>query len=147
MISLGICSDDTLTFDSHINDICLKASRQISALQRLTGLLDYPSRRAVYNSFISSHFNYCPLVCFFTNRACIVKMQKIQERALRFVLKDSVSDYKFFCQKAVSIHLEYRLWKIWPLKLIRFWIIWARVIYHHFSRNQMFLISWDIIIN
>ena len=64
MTSLGICIDDTLTFDSHINDICLKASRQISALQRLTGLQDYPSRRAIYNSFISSHFKYCPLVCF-----------------------------------------------------------------------------------
>ena len=34
MTSLGICIDDTLTFDSHISDICIKASRQISALQR-----------------------------------------------------------------------------------------------------------------
>ena len=99
MTSLGICIDDTLTFDSHINDICLKASRQISALQRLTGLLDYPSRRAIYNSFISSHFNYCPLVWFFTSRASIVKMQKNQEQALRFVLKDSVSDYKSLLSK------------------------------------------------
>ena len=101
MTSLGICIDDTLTFDSHINDICLKASHQISALQRLTGLLDYPSRRrAIYNSFISSHFNYCPLVWFFTSRASIVKMQKNQERALRFVLKDSVSDYKSLLSKS-----------------------------------------------
>ena len=100
MTSLGICIIDTLTFDSHINDICLKASRQISALQRLTGLLDYPSRRAIYNSFISSHFNYCPLVWFFTSRASIVKMQTIQVRALRFVLKDSVSDYKFLLSKS-----------------------------------------------
>ena len=100
MTPLGICIDDTLTFDWHINDICLKASRQISALQRLTGLLDYHSRRAIYNSFISSHFNYCPLVCFFTSRASIVKMQKIQERALRFVLKDSVSDYKSLISKS-----------------------------------------------
>ena len=54
MTSLGICIDDTLTFDSHISDLCLKAGRQISALQRLTGLLDYPSRKAIYSSFISS---------------------------------------------------------------------------------------------
>ena len=65
MTSLGICIDDTLTFDSHINDICLKASRQISDLQRLRDWLDYPSRRAIYTSFISSHFNYCPRVWFF----------------------------------------------------------------------------------
>ena len=91
--TLGICIDENLTFDEHVNNICLKASRQISALQRLTGLLDMPSRKAIYNSFIVSNFNYCPLVYYFTSRESINKMQKIQERALRFVLKDSVSDY------------------------------------------------------
>ena len=37
---------------------------------------------------------------FFTSRASIVKMQKIQERALRFILKDSVSDYKSLLAKS-----------------------------------------------
>ena len=46
MTALGICIDENLTFDIHIDNICLKASRQISALQRLTGLLDFPSRKA-----------------------------------------------------------------------------------------------------
>ena len=87
MTSLGICIDDTLTFDSHISDLCLKASRQISALQRLTGLLDYPSRKAIYSSFISSHFNYCPLVWFFTSRASITKMQKNSGTSSSFCFK------------------------------------------------------------
>ena len=91
--ALGICIDENLTFDEHVNNICLKASRQISALQRLTGFIDMPGRKAIYNSFIVSNFNYCPLVWFFTSRESINKMQKIQERALRFVLKDSTSDY------------------------------------------------------
>ena len=95
MTSLGICIDDTLTFDSHISDICSNASRQISVLQRLAGLLDYPSRKAIYSSFISSH-----IVWFFTSRASIIKMQKNQERALGFVLKDSVSDYESLLSKS-----------------------------------------------
>ena len=66
MSALGICTDENLTFDIHIDNICLKASLQISALQRLTGLLDLPSRKAIYNSFISSHFNFCPLCVFHT---------------------------------------------------------------------------------
>ena len=94
MSALGICIDGNLTFDLHIDNICLKARRQISALQRLTGSLDLPSRKAIYNSSISSHFNYCPLVWFFTSKASIAKMQKIQDRALRFVLRDSISDYE-----------------------------------------------------
>ena len=99
MSALGICIDKNLTFDIHIDNICLKASRQISALQRLTGLLDLPSRKALCNSFISSHFNHCQLVWFFTSKANIAKMQKIQGRALRFVLKDSISYYETLLSK------------------------------------------------
>ena len=36
----------------------------------------------------------------FASRANKVKMQKIQERALRFVLKDSVSDYESLLSKS-----------------------------------------------
>ena len=100
MTALGMCIDENLTFDIHIDSICLKARRQISALERLTGLLDFPSRKAIYNRFISSHFNYCPLVWFFTSKASIAKMQKIQERALRFVLQDSVSDKETLLAKS-----------------------------------------------
>ena len=100
MTSLGICIDGNFNFDLHIKDICLKASRQISALQRLTGLLDLASRKTIYTSFTSSNFNYCPLVCFFTSRASINKKQKLQERALRFVLKDSISDYETLFSKS-----------------------------------------------
>ena len=97
--TLGICIDENLTFDEHVNNICLKASRQISALQRLTGLLDMPSRKAIYNSFIVSNCNYCPLVYYSTSRESMNKMQKIQERTLRFELKDSVSDYNTLLTK------------------------------------------------
>ena len=44
-------------------------------------------------------FNYCPLVWFFICRASIVKMQKLQERALRIVLKDSISHYETLLSK------------------------------------------------
>ena len=91
---LGVCIDGKLIFNEHVCRICSKASAQISAPQRLTGLVDYPSRKAIYTSFIVSNFNYCPLVWFFTSRESIDKIDKIQERALRFVLKDHISDYK-----------------------------------------------------
>ena len=147
MTSLGICIDGTLTFDSHISDICIKASRKISALQRLMGLLDYPSRKSVYSSFISSHFNYCPLVWFFTSRASIIKMQRFQERALRFVLKDLVSDYESLLSKSGVDSFRISSIKIWRLKFIRFYMIWGQIIYHRSSWNLMFLISCKIIIN
>ena len=90
---LGVCIDGKLNFNEHVHRICSKASAQISALQRLTGLVDYQSRKAIYTSFIASNFNYCPLVWFFSSRESINKIDKIQERALRFVLKDHTSSY------------------------------------------------------
>ena len=62
---LGVSIDDKLNCDDHVKRICSKASAQIySALQHLTGLIDLPSRKAIYSSFIAANFNYCPLVCF-----------------------------------------------------------------------------------
>ena len=111
MTSLGICIDENLNFDFHISNICQKASRQISALQCLTGLLDLASRKAIYTSFKSSNFNYCPQVWFFISRASINKIQKLQERALRFVLKDSTSDYETLLSKS-----EFDSFRISPIK-------------------------------
>ena len=97
---LGVCIDDDMNFNSHVNNVCKKAGKQVSALQRLTGVLDHKSRMAIYQSFVMANFDYCPLVWFFTSRSSISKLEKIQERALRFVLKDSVSCYDELISKA-----------------------------------------------
>ena len=51
----GIYIEENVTFDRYVNDICLKASRQIIALQRLTDLLDMSSRKDIYNNLIVSN--------------------------------------------------------------------------------------------
>ena len=45
-------------------------------------------------SFILAHFNYCPLVWYFTSAKQINKMEQIQERALRFITDDYSSSYE-----------------------------------------------------
>ena len=77
---LGVYIDGKLNFNEHVHRICSKASAQISALQRLTGLIDY--------------------VWFFTSRESINKIDKIQERALRFVLKDQSSNNRNLLRKS-----------------------------------------------
>ena len=62
--ALGVCIDEQLSFNAHVYRMCTKAGRQVSALQRLTGVLDYGSRFAIYKSFIMSNFDYCPVVWF-----------------------------------------------------------------------------------
>ena len=87
LLHWGVCIHENLIFDTHLDNICWKACRQISTLQRLTRLFDLPTRKAIYTRFIFSNFNHCPLVCFFTSRANFVTIQKFQVRALWFIVK------------------------------------------------------------
>ena len=49
---LGIDTDTRITFD--VSNMCIKARKQLNALQRLKGSLDQDNRMALYKSFIMS---------------------------------------------------------------------------------------------
>ena len=89
----GVSLDEQLKFDAHITNICIAASRQINALKRLSKYLNERSRVLIYKSFISSNFNYCPVTWMFCGWQNVTKLEKLQERALRFVFKDNNSSY------------------------------------------------------
>ena len=55
---LGVTLDDHLNFNVHVNNICIRASRQINALKRIAKNLNEESRLLIYKSFISSNFSY-----------------------------------------------------------------------------------------
>ena len=80
---LGVTIDDKLCFSQHISVCCNKAARQLNALARISKHLNINSRRAIYNSFIMSNFNYCPLVRHFCGQVNNQKLEKIKDRALR----------------------------------------------------------------
>ena len=55
--------------------------------------------QVIVQSFILAHFNYCPLVWYFTSAKQVNKIEKIQERALRFIFNDYFSDYESLLKK------------------------------------------------
>lgn len=85
---LGVNIDFMLSFDDHVTDICKKASKQLAVLKRLGRFLTKQGKMTIYNSFIISNFNYCPLAWHFCSKSSTNKMEKIQERALRFINND-----------------------------------------------------------
>ena len=102
---LGIDLDSKLNFNCHIHEICQKAARQINALKRLSKFLTLESR--IFRSFIMSNFNYCSLVWHACGAKNTRKLEKLQERALRFVYLDKVSSYDDLLTKAnlTTLHL------------------------------------------
>ena len=76
---LGVNIDFNLDFSNHISEICRKASKQLAVLKRLGRFLTKKGKLTIYNSFIMSNFNYCPVAWHFCNLTSARKMEKIQE--------------------------------------------------------------------
>ena len=85
---LGINLDYMLKFDTHVSEICKKASQQLAVLKRLGRFLTKQGKLIIYNSFIASNFSYCPLAWHFCSVSSTNKLEKVQERALRFINND-----------------------------------------------------------
>ena len=115
---LGVILDKKLNFKSHISNLCKKASQKLYALARVSTFMDPGKLRLLMNSFINAHFSYCPLIWMFHDRYLNLKVNKIHERALRIVYKNTHADYEALLNldNAVSIHqcnLQYLMTEIY----------------------------------
>ena len=103
---LGVTIDKNLKFNNHISDMCIKASRKLTALGRLSRLLPFAKRRLLMKSFIETQFSYCPLIWMFHDRNLNNKINKLHERTLRMLYKDDCSTFNELLIKdgSVSVH-------------------------------------------
>ena len=97
---LGVDIDTGLTFDSHVSKICRRSGFALRALERISKHLSNDSKLYVYNAFIASHFSYCNIVWHFTSIQNIIKMERINKRALRIIFNDDESTYPQLLEKA-----------------------------------------------
>jgi hypothetical protein len=91
---LGVTIDDKLNFDEHISSLCKKAARQLNVMFRFHKLLDFNRKLQLYRAFVLSNFNFCPIVWHFSSITNMRQIDKIQERALRFLTGDHKSTYE-----------------------------------------------------
>ena len=87
---LGVTVDNKLKFEGQIKKICRKVSQQIAVLKRMKKFLPLKLRENLYRAFIAPHFNYCAE----SWHRLTEKLEKLNERALRFVYQDKISPYK-----------------------------------------------------
>jgi len=96
---VGVTLDNKLSLAPHISTICKRAANQLNSIKRLNKHFDAETKKHFVRTYVLSHFNYCPLVWHFCGNGSIHKMEKIQERALRFVFNDYTSEYKDMLQR------------------------------------------------
>ena len=116
---LGVIIDNRLTFTEHISRCCKKAARQLNALSRIAKYLDMKSKKLIFNSFIMSNFNYCPLVWHFCGKGNNDKLEQIQERSLRTLLSYTRSDYESLLDTFGTIPLLTSRLKYMTLEAVR----------------------------
>ena len=85
--SLGLITDDRLSWSNHVYELCKKVTSAIGALGRIRPLISRSPAVLVYNYLIQPHFDYCSFVWDSLSDQLSDKLQKLQNRAARVILK------------------------------------------------------------
>ena len=105
---LGITFDKNLTMHDHIKHICKQASNKLYALARISNVLSDHKRKILMKSFVTSQFNYCPVIWMYCQRKSNNMINKIHERALRIAHNDYISDFHALLEKDHSVTFHQR---------------------------------------
>ena len=103
---LGILVRYNLSWSDHCNQICYKAYCQLNLIRRTV-----PSsslKRSLYVSLVRSHMTYCCQLWRSHLIKDIIKLERVQRRSTKFILKDYESDYK--CKLTSLNLLPLMLW-------------------------------------
>ena len=90
---LGVKVDCKLSFSKHISTLCKQAGNQLNALKRVHKYLTLDTKVQLAKTFVLSTFNYCPIVWHFCGNGDMHKIEKVNERATRFIYNDYTTDY------------------------------------------------------
>lgn len=84
---LGVMIDHKLKFEDNVDYVCKKVAKKVGVLSRLSRNLTIGARITIYKSIIAPHFDYCSSLLFLSNESAFDRLQKLQNRAMRAVLR------------------------------------------------------------
>ena len=104
---LGVHIDYKSKADIHVEAVCKKAHKKLSAVSRITNYMELPKRRILMNAFFKAQFNYCPIIWIFYRRCLNNKINRLQERCLRMICKDKIPNFEELLNKANSVPIHH----------------------------------------
>ena len=105
---LGILTNNGLSWNSHIDMITAKANRMLGLIKRTCmDLKDESTLKTLYCSLVRSNLEYCSVVWSPFTKRNVNKLERIQRRATRFILKSN-EPYDVRLHKLNLLTLEQR---------------------------------------
>ena len=108
---LGLTLDRRLNFKNHVRSLCKKASQKLHALARVSKYMEKSKLELTMTSFVMSHLLSTQLLSTCLDVSCrksYNKINKIHERALRILHKDSTSSFENLLIKSNSVSIHQR---------------------------------------
>ncbi len=90
--SLGVHIDNHLAWTTHIDKISKKIASAIGALKRIRPYITTSTAVQVYQALIQPHFDYCCSVWDGLGETLSCKIQKLQNRAARVIMRANYDD-------------------------------------------------------
>ena len=87
--SLGVYIDQNLSWNVHVNNLCKKIAAGIGVIKRSRSFVLFDTLQHMYSSLVQPHFDYCSEIWGCCNKALSTKLQKLQNRAARILLRAS----------------------------------------------------------
>lgn len=84
---LGLIIDDKLNFKENTNYIARKMAKKTGVLSRVGNKLNMQQKIDIYKTTIEPHINYCSSILFLSTKTDIDRLQKIQNKCMRNILK------------------------------------------------------------
>ena len=105
---LGVTIDNQLNFSEYVSNIWKKVSKKLHALARISKYMSQEKLMILLKAFIESQFNYCPLVWMFYSRTLNNRINKLHQRALRLVYKNSTLTFEQLLEMDNSFTIHHR---------------------------------------
>lgn len=100
---LGFIIDDKITLNEQIKQVIKKTARKINFLKRIRNKTTYHTRKLIYITTIDTHFEYCATLLLACKKEQIKQLQKLQNRAMRMILKCEFRTPKKFMLNALNL--------------------------------------------
>ena len=90
---LGVQIDNSLTFDTHVKELCRKVNQKLCAFSRIRPFLNEEKAKMLLTSVVMSNFSYCPLIWLFCSKTANKDINRTNKRALRVLYGDYDSSF------------------------------------------------------